>query len=126
MVAPAVLLLILTEAPGSAWFDFSVIVPEMLNWAHVNVGNNSAATVMISNFFNVSFLVKPLQVRGTYSPVKLHNSNPYAGIIRIRCMRSPGVAVDLNGYALSLFLCFLQNKAPLFDGAKVLKNFVLR
>jgi len=29
-------------------------------------------------------LVKPAVSRGTHSIVKLHNSNPYAGIIRIR------------------------------------------
>ncbi len=67
------------------------------------------------------FLVKPAVSRGTYSLVKLHNSNPSAGITRIRCISAQQDLTLLadNGYVLSLSLCFLQNKAPLLISANV-------
>jgi len=61
----------------------------------------------------VTFLVKLPVSRGTYSLVKLHNSNPYAGIIRIRFILRAFVFAVVMGMISACLCVFEQNKAPL-------------
>jgi hypothetical protein len=62
----------------------------------------------------VFLLVKPAVSRGTYSIVKLHNSNPYAGIIRIRFIQLPLVLTVIMGMISACFCVFQEKQGTPF------------